>query len=39
MHGSQLHYVDEGEGDPIVFLQEDNPHLIGTELARWLGTV
>lgn len=29
--------IDIGPG--IHFLQEDNPHLIGTELARWLGTL
>ena len=32
-HLSNLHAVDVGEG--IHFVQEDNPELIGSELARW----
>ena len=38
INGSNIHYIEEGAGDPIVFihyLQEDNPHLIGSELAQW----
>ena len=32
-HLSNLKVVDIGPG--IHFVQEDNPHLIGTELANW----
>ncbi len=32
-HFSNLKTVDIGQG--IHFLQEDNPHLIGRELAAW----
>ncbi len=32
-HFSNLKTVDIGQG--IHFLQEDNPHLIGRELATW----
>ncbi len=32
-HLPNLHVVDIGAG--IHFVQEDNPHLIGTELAKW----
>ena len=35
-HLKNLETVDIGPG--IHFLQEDNPHLIGKELARWLTT-
>jgi haloalkane dehalogenase len=34
-HMEALETVDIGAG--IHYLQEDNPHLIGRELARWLG--
>ena len=34
---SNLHTVDLGPG--IHFLQEDHPHAIGREIARWLGTL
>lgn len=43
--GSKIHYIDEGAGDPILFLHGNptssylwrniNPHLIGSELAAW----
>ncbi len=32
-----LEMVDVGQG--IHFIQEDNPHLIGSELARWYGSL
>jgi haloalkane dehalogenase len=32
-----LKMVDIGEG--IHFIQEDNPHLIGAELAAWIGEI
>ena len=34
VHGSQIHYVEEGSGDPILFL-----HGIGTELANWYSSL
>ena len=43
--GSRMHFVDLGEGEITLlfhvgpgshFLQEDNPHLIGREIADWL---
>lgn len=34
VHGSKMHYIDEGSGDPILFLH-GNPHQIGSTLAKW----
>ena len=40
IYGSKMHYIEEGEGDPILFLHgnpstNDNPHMIGKELEKW----
>jgi haloalkane dehalogenase len=34
INGSNIHYIEAGTGDPIVFIH-GNPHLIGSELAQW----
>ncbi len=37
VHGSKIHYVEEGSG--MHYLMEDNPHLIGEEIAAWYKTL
>ena len=37
VHGSNMHYIDIGKG--IHFAQEDNPSMIGEELAKWYKSI